>query len=299
LRVAPGADCGISQKHLVVPDAGNRRGGVMSKSRNAVVALVALGGGLLLAQEPVWAQDADRVLLSTFCDAADIAGSTCKRARGYPSSDGRACDVKLTEERHSGKFIVAGEPILVVNYGSDCESHATDSGGAAVFVRSGDKYLFKSFQPGSQANDCVILNDQRQDLLICITGHVGQGLRETGVAQMVFTRSYSGDISLSPDFLLTAEDSIGAYGANTVTCKERSKYFGVTKLSAGPRPQTVAVELDYADAGIIRTACGKGFPKPKELFGKLSRGEAYVPPGYEKTGKFIIDLVTRKVVPQG
>ena len=97
------------------------------------------------------------------------------------------------------------------------------------------------------------------------------------------------------DLLLTAEDSTGAYGANTVTCKELSHYFGVSKLRAGPRPQTVAVKLEYADAGTIRTACGKGFPRPKELFGKLSRGEAYVPTGYEKKGDFIIDLVTRKV----
>ena len=266
----------------------------MSKSRGLVVAL-ALGGAALLANQPARAQDADRPLLSTFCDAADIAGSTCKRARGYPSSDGRACDVKLTGDRYSGKFIASGDPILVVAYESGCEPHATDSGGAVVFELTADKYALKSFQPGSQTNDCVVLKDRRQDLLVCITGHIGQGILESGVAQMVFTRDRGGEISLSHDFLLTAEDSTGAYGANTVTCKEPLKYFGISKLSAGPRPQTVAVKLGYADAGTIRTACGKGFPRPKKLFGKLSKGEAYVPPGYEKKGNFVIDLVTRKV----
>ena len=266
----------------------------MSKLRGLVVAL-ALGGVLLLANEPVRAQDAERPLLSTFCDAADIAGSTCKRAKGYPSSDGRACDVKLTGNRYSGKFIASGDPVLVVSYESGCEPHATDSGGAVVFELTADKFAFKSFQPGSQTNDCVVVNERRQDILVCITGHMGQGYLESGVAQMVFTRNYSGDISLSPDFLLTAVDSTGAHGANTVTCKERLKYFGISKLSAGPRPQTVAVKLGYADAGTIRTACGKGFPRPKKLFGKLSRGEAYVPPGYEKKGNFVIDLGTRKV----
>ena len=289
--------CGIRQKHLLVPDTGKSAvGSVMSRSRSVVVAL-ALGGAVLVANQPVRAQDADRALLATFCNAADIAGSTCKRARGYPSSDGRTCDVQLTGERYSGKFIAAGAPILVVSYESGCEPHATDSGGAIVFELIADKHSFKSFQPGSQTNDCIVVNDTRQDLLICITGHIGQGILESGVAQMAFTRDDGGQISVSHDFLLTAEDSVGAYGANTVTCKERSKYFGVSKLGAGPRPQTVAVKLAYADADTIRTACGKGFPKPKQRFGKLSRGEAYVPTGYEKTGNFIVDLGTRKVAP--
>ena len=49
---------------------------------------------------------------------------------------------------------------------------------------------------------------------------------------------------------------------------------------------------------MIRTACARGFPKPKETFGKLSPGDAYVPNGYAKRGAFIIDLVTRKVTAQ-
>ena len=269
-------------------------GSVMSKSRGVVVAL-ALGAVLLPVNAPVHAQGADRALLSAFCNAADIAGSVCKRAKGYPNTEGRACDVKLGPDRYSGKFTASDNPVLVVAYESGCEAHATDSGGAVLFELSGDKYVFKSFQPGSQANDCVVAPDARQDQLICMTGHMGQGILESGIAQMVFTRDASGVISLSPDFLLTAEDSVGAFGANTVTCKEASKYFGVSKLSAGPRPRTVAIKLDYADAATIKTACGKGFPRPKKTFGKLARGEAYVPTGYAKSENFVIDLVTRKV----
>ena len=36
---------------------------------------------------------------------------------------------------------------------------------------------------------------------------------------------------------------------------------------------TVTVSVEYADAATIRTACGKGFPKPKETFGQLPKGE--------------------------
>jgi hypothetical protein len=126
---------------------------------------------------------------------------------------------------------------------------------------------------------------------------MGQGIFETGVAQFVFQDSGK-DVSIAPDFLLTAEDSIGAFGANVVTCKESQKYFGVSDIKPGPRPQTVTVKVAYADAGTIKKACGKGFPKPKETFGELTRGDAYVPEGFEKRGTFVIDLVTRKVTPQ-
>jgi len=35
------------------------------------------------------------------------------------------------------------------------------------------------------------------------------------------------------------------------------------------------------------------------VFGTLSKGDAYVPPGYEKKGRIIIDLAKRKVAPAG
>ena len=267
----------------------------MSKSILATTAL-ALGACLLAAA--AHANDADRALLATFCDAANIKGSACTRAKGYPNAGNRSCDVKLTADRYSGRFIAAGNRLLVVNYESGCEAHATDNGGAAMFEQSDGKTIFRGFAPGSQAHDCVIVNSERQDWLVCLTGHIGQGILEGGVAQMALTQDYSKDISISSDFLLTTEDSTGAYGANVVTCKERSKYFGVSDIKPGPRPQTVSVKASYADAETIRKACAKGFSKPKQTFGKLSPGDAYVPDGYAKRGTFIIDLVTRKVTAQ-
>jgi hypothetical protein len=263
----------------------------------AIIAL-ALGCASLFATSPAHTDDGDRALLSNFCDAAHIKGSACTRARGYPSAGNRGCDVKLSADRHSGRFIAAGNPLLVVNYESGCEAHATDNGGSIVFEQAGGKYLFRGYQPGSQVNDCTSVKGERQDFLVCLTGHMGQGTLEGGVAQMVFTEDYSKSVSVASDFLLTAEDSIGAYGANVVTCKEGPKYFGVADIKPGSRAQTITVKAKYADAETIKRACGKGFPKPKEVFGTLAPGDAYVPKGYEKRGTFVIDLVTRKVTPQ-
>ncbi len=90
----------------------------------------------------------------------------------------------------------------------------------------------------------------------------------------------------STEMLLRAEDSTGAFGANTVTCKARPpKYFELSKLAAGPRPMTVSVDARFADAETIRIACGKGFAKPAEAIGDLVPGDAWMPDDRIKHGQ--------------
>ena len=96
--------------------------------------------------------------------------------------------------------------------------------------------------------------------------------------------------------LLRAEESSGAFGANTVTCKARPpRYFELDKLKAGPRPMTVSVEASWADAETFRAACGKGFARPPEAIGELVPGDAWMPDDRIKRGTVVIDLATRKV----
>ena len=105
---------------------------ILLKAIGAAI-LLALGG--LPLSGPAFAQakppNADRPLLATFCDAANIKGSACSRAKGYRS--GKRCDVKLQPDRYSGKFLADGSTLLVVNYESGCEPHATNFGGAVIF----------------------------------------------------------------------------------------------------------------------------------------------------------------------
>jgi len=244
---------------------------------------------------PGKAQPADAQLLSTFCAPSNIRGSACNRAKAYPNR--RACDVTLGKDRYSGKFL-SGRTILIVDYGSKCEAHVNEFGGAVLFEPTGGTTAFRGYQPGYQAHDCVVLSGNDRDRLICLTGHMGQGELESGVAEMVFTPDFSKGIILSFDFFATADDTTAAHGANTVDCKEQETYFGLSKLAVGPQRDTVLVDIAYADAEIIKTACAGGFPKPKETFGELADGEAYVPGGREKTGRFVIDLATRKLVPE-
>jgi hypothetical protein len=258
-------------------------------------------GSAVLATSPALAQDAStRTLLATFCDAANIKGDTCTRAKGYPASGNKSgCDVKLLGDRFPGRFIASGNPLLVVNYESGCEPRASDNGGSVVFELASGKYNFAGFQPGARVNECLVVpRGETQDSLVCLAGHMGQGYLEGRVVLMSFTREVGKGISIAPDFLLEATDSTGAHGANVITCKEAPpKYFELSKLGAGPRRETVAFDATLADADIFRTACGKGFPKPKEVFGTLAKGDAFVPPGREKKRRIVLDLVTRKVAP--
>ncbi len=269
----------------------------MPNSANILLALVALA----ITTSPTLAQaPATRTLLATFCDATHISGDTCTRAKGYPASGNKSgCDVKLLADRFAGRFIASGAPLLVVNYESGCEARANDDGGSVVFELANGRYGFAGFAPGARVNECVVVpRSETLDSLVCLAGHMGQGYLEAGVALMTFTRAAGKGIGISHDVLLEATDSTGAHGANVVTCKAAPpKYFELSKLGAGPRKETVAFDATLADADIFRTACGKGFPKPKEIFGTLAKGDAFVPPGHEKKRRVVIDLVTRKVVP--
>ncbi|WP_456668739.1 hypothetical protein [Bradyrhizobium sp. USDA 3240] len=203
----------------------------------------ALGAALLIIPSPARAADNDRALLLTFCAIANIKGSTCTRAKSYP--DGRACDVKLTQERYAGRFLAAGNALLAVNYESECEPHATDFGGVALFEQNGTAHRFIRFLPGAQGHDCIVLaKDEQQDLLICTVGHMGQGILESAVTRMEFSKKSGKRIEIAPDFLLRAEDAVNAYGSNVVMCNEGPKYFGLSNLAAGPRHNTVAVDVD-------------------------------------------------------
>jgi hypothetical protein len=248
---------------------------------------------------PALAQDAsDRALLATFCDAGNIKGASCKRARGYPNAPKRGCEVTLTGDRQRGRFIATGNPLLVAPYESPCESHATDDGGVAMFELAEGKYLFRGFQPGMQGTCITVPKDTDQDWLACLTGHIGQGILESGLALINFAARAKG-IAMSFDFLLRAEDSIGAWGANTVECKEKPpKYFELDKLKAGPRPMTVSLEAAWADVETVRTACGKGFPKPEDATRDPPPGAAFVPEDRIRRGKIVVDLATRKVTTQ-
>src|SRR6185312_10628566 len=76
------------------------------------------------------------VLASRFASCRSSGARNGKRAKEYPNASRRGCDVTLNEDWYSGKFLPSGNSLLVVNYESGCEAHATDNGGCVVFGRA-------------------------------------------------------------------------------------------------------------------------------------------------------------------
>jgi len=127
---------------------------------------------------------------------------------------------------------------------------------------------------------------------------MGQGHAETGIAELVFAQDFSKTIKLSFDTFISAEDSTGAYGVNSVDCSAKTEYFGFAKLGTGPQSDTVSLELRYADSATIRGACRPGSPLPAGALGVPSTGTAFIPQSAEKTSRFIFDLGSRELTPE-
>jgi hypothetical protein len=68
-----------------------------------------------------------------------------------------------------------------------------------------------------------------------------------------------------------------------VTCKKKPpKYFELSKLARGRARRRWRSMPPGPTRRLLKTACGKGFPEPKEVFGTLRKGDAYVPWGFEE-----------------
>src|SRR5689334_20908284 len=126
----------------------------------------------------------NRELLSYFCDPANIKDNNCIRAKNYPNGDD--CNVELGEDSLiEGRFVSSTAPLVLARYSSDCESHATEDGGSVVFERGTSGLRFIGYQPGLVFESCATIPvaDSR-DRLVCITGHMGQGYLESGIAEV-------------------------------------------------------------------------------------------------------------------
>lgn len=268
----------------------------------ALVLVLALAGAALIRSSLAQTSSpSNEQLLALVCDRADINGATCAKARNYPvgnpNAGERTCEISLNEERYSGRFFEPGKMLLVIGYASDCEPHANNYGGSAVFQDDAGSYVFRGYHPGYGVDNCVTIARGDVDRLFCITGALGQGYLESRLAELKFARVPDADLGLDFDFYVEAQDSEGAYTANVVDCrKPLLRYFSLSDLKRGPALDTLSIEIAYADAALTRAACAGRLRLGREIDRRLlPKGHAFVPSGQEKTARFILDLRTRKL----
>jgi hypothetical protein len=167
---------------------------------------------MLLAVGPVWAESSLRhELLEEICLPGDIHGERCERAIDYPEFD-EACDVDLSHnEKAEGRFMGGSHMLLLMTYGSDCEPHAHEFGGALVFEKETGRYRFRGYQPGMVVKKCHVEKDKdgRRDRLFCATASTHQGVTETTRSEVLFGRDYEGNIGTLLNVLVSSSSVTG------------------------------------------------------------------------------------------
>ena len=90
-----------------------------------------------------------------------------------------------------------------------CKSRANDDGGTVVFEQVKGTTVLSASSRGSGQRVHRGAAGREAGSLVCLTGHIGQGYLEGGVAQMRSRATRQG-VSIKYDFLLRATDSTGA-----------------------------------------------------------------------------------------
>ena len=244
------------------------------------------------------ATDDSRSLLPLICEEHNIVENHCKQAKNYPG--GKACAVELQPTRFEGRFLSANSSTIVVEYLSDCEPHAQNWGGSLAFEKHDRVLTFIGYLPGFVVTGCTpITKGAGRENLICTTAFMGQGHLETTVGEVEFTQNTKGVLKVSYDRLSDiVTDSTNAWGANRVDCNADLQLFNLDSPKSGPEPDTAIVEASYADAATIRKACAPDAEQQKiEALMPPPPGQAYIDERDTKSGQFVVDLRTRKIVP--
>jgi hypothetical protein len=238
-----------------------------------------------------------RALLSAFCAPEDIRGSECLRAKNYHRNE--ACNVKFTGKSYTGRFIASSGKIVVADYQSDCEPHATDFGGSVLFEQTSDGLTFIGFEPGHRTNECVVASTNVEyDRLVCILSFNGQGQVDSSISELVFARQTSKGILISYNHFAHASSNSAAYGLDRVACDRNGDVENLawSKLGPGPTAGTITAELEYADAATVEAACASVGSATNEALVPGSARNAFLLQGAERHRRIVVDLMNRGMV---
>lgn len=243
---------------------------------------------LLALAQPVFAADPKDEFLALICAKADIVGHECRNAIGYTSSeaDERACIVQPENSNIITGHFLPGRTIEMLGYISDCEGHSHYWGGTLLAERINGTLKFLGYDRGSQVEDCLTYIQPAVDELYCVGGGRLSSAESIGFGK--YTLSADGSTyALSGRALITGRDSDANYGAQLVGCGNHIEYFDFGNLRAGAQPNTIAMDVTYADAPLIAAACAPDAPPVKEAFTSAPKGSALLDSAKALTARYV------------
>jgi hypothetical protein len=240
-----------------------------------------------------------QTLLTTFCAVDDISGSECLRMKNY--RPGQPCRVQLTGKSYAGKLLASSAGIVVADYISECESHATEFGGSVVLEQTDKGLSFRGFVPAYRSHDCAVVpaTGGDHDGLICIMTHTGYGQTETSVSEFVLARTSQKAIGISHvDITHTSNVEAGENALTRVSCNGDQGFekLGLRQLQAGPAAGIVTVELTYADAASVKAACVSAVSGPDHAISLLYGGDGFLSEAAQKRRRVELKLADGRLV---
>ena len=196
----------------------------------------------------------------------------------------------------AAEFLADGRTLLVANYESGCRRPTPPISAAPADLRTGKDgaAVFRGYQPGYQANGCVSL---------ARNGEAGPpDLPSPAISGEAISRSrrrrngrrHAGFLPVTSMLVAGLLRQGGGrdrrlWRQRRSTARKRRFISGLAKLGPGAgarcgRP-SISPTPTRTRSG---TACTEGFPRPKQTFGELGPGEAYVrlARSHEKKARF-------------
>lgn len=240
-----------------------------------------------------------QTLLAAFCAVDDIRGSECLRIKNY--RPGQTCSVRLSGKSYAGKLLASSAGMVVADYISECESHATEFGGSVVLEQTSKGLSFRGFVPAYRSHDCAVVpaTDGDHDSLICIMTHTGYGQTETSVSEFVLARTSQKAIGISHvDITHTSNVEAGENALTRVSCNGDQGFekLGLRQLQAGAAAGIVTVELTYADAASVKAACVSAVSGPDHAISLLHGGDGFLSEAAQKRRRVELNLADGRMV---
>ena len=140
----------------------------------------------------------------------------CSKARAYPGHD--TCPIQFDQNRaliFHGRFTEPAPQALAV-YQAECEPHANNFGGMALFRVEAGRFVLQRYYPGLVATACAVIPGDERDIAYCASSYMGQGQQVETFGPLEFDAA--GEVGWKDWF--RAGNMDGFYGSVVVNCTD-------------------------------------------------------------------------------
>ena len=186
----------------------------------------------------------------------------CGYPRNYPGRDPKtSCPLAFRSDEQGryeiyyGRFS-AKRPQAIAMYWAQCEPHATNFGGLALFdIAAGGQFKFVRFSPGYVYDKCVVpdAGDGAVQTAYCYGKHMGQGELEASFGPVTF----GPDGNAKFDIWYSSDNTDGIAGPSASCATQETEVHDLLDLRVEEKGSAVIVVAAARDPKDIASACAR------------------------------------------